>query len=877
MIIPSIDIQSGQAVQLIGGRDKALDGGDPLAVAERFAVAGELAVIDLDAAMGKGDNDAVIRELVRRYPCRVGGGIRSVERALQWLDAGAEKVILGTAARPELLSQLPRERVIAALDAVSGEIVVEGWRTRTGQRVEDRIGELVPFCGGFLLTFVELEGRLGGTDLERARALVEQAGDARVTIAGGVTTAEEIAALDALGADAQVGMALYTGQLSLGDAVAAVLTSDRPDGFWPTVVCDESGRALGLAYSDAESLRRAIDERRGIYRSRRRGLWIKGETSGDTQDLLAVDVDCDRDTLRFIVRQHGAGFCHQPGCTSCFGATSTRGADGGFAELERRLRERKTQLGDSESRSYTARLLREPALLGAKLREEASELAEASEPAHVAAEAADLLYFAASALRRADVDFHEVERELTRRQKRVQRRNEVEPGAGEAKVALATAPAATAAATASKTSGAQPLLRRCRSDELSAAMHEPLDAATRTRAEELFNAVSRGGEAALRRISRELGDLDSDDAPLWVDRRELEAARDALPSAERELLERCAARVRAFAEAQRATFSDLELALPGGAAGHALAPVERAGCYAPGGRFPLPSTVLMTVIPARVAGVREVFVASPRPTNHTLAAAAIAGADGLLAVGGAQAIAALCEGIAVPARSDVIVGPGNRFVTAAKQLVAGRVGIDMLAGPTELLVLASAGADARLIAADLLAQAEHDSDARPILVSLDAALIDAVERELVAQLASLPTAETARAALSQNGLALRVSSAEEAIAVCDRLGAEHLQLSGDEAVALAPRLSCYGALFIGEGSAEVLGDYCAGPNHTLPTGGTARHRGGLSVFDFLRVRTWLRIDDRQAAGDLYADAAALGAMEGLIGHQRAAERRRDRS
>lgn len=412
MIVPSIDIQGGQTVQLIGGEEPAIEAGSPLACAERFGVVGELALIDLDAAKGTGDNGALLEEVVRRHPCRVGGGIRRPEDAIRWLDAGAKKVILGTAARPELLRQLPRERVIAAVDARDGEVVVEGWRTRTGVALLDKVRELAPYVGGFLVTFVEREGRLGGTRLDRVAAIVEAAGDARVTIAGGVTTAEEVAALDRLGADAQVGMALYTGRLGLGAAFGAPLRSDRPDGLWPTVVCDERGMALGLAYSDAESLEAAIAERRGIYHSRRRGLWTKGASSGATQTLIRVDTDCDRDALRFTVRQAPPGFCHV-GTTTCFGRAS------GLSALEATLRER---LRSAPSGSYTRRLLDDPGLLAAKLREEAGELAEAVTSAEVAHEAADLLYFALVAATRSGVSLADVEAVLDQRAGRVTRR-----------------------------------------------------------------------------------------------------------------------------------------------------------------------------------------------------------------------------------------------------------------------------------------------------------------------------------------------------------------------------------------------------------------------------------------------------------------------
>ena len=206
-----------------------------------------------------------------------------------------------------------------------------------------------------------------------------------------------------------------------------------------------------------------------------------------------------------------------------------------------------------------------------------------------------------------------------------------------------------------------------------------------------------------------------------------------------------------------------------------VAPVDRAGCYAPGGRFPLPSSVLMTAVTARAAGVRDVWVASPRPDDVTLAAAAVAGADALLAVGGAQAIAALAYGAGDVPPCDVVVGPGNRWVTAAKKLVAGHVGIDMLAGPSELVVLADASADPATVAADLLAQAEHDPDALPVLVATDAELVDRVEIELERQLAALPTRDTAEPAIG-NGFAVMAGNLDDAIEVCDRLAPEHLQV-----------------------------------------------------------------------------------------------------
>lgn len=413
MIIPSIDLQGGAAVQLVGGKDLEIHAGDPRPIARRFAVAGEVAVIDLDRALGRGDNSAVIDELLALGRCRVGGGIRDLPTALSWLDKGAARIIIGTAARPELLSKLPRQRLIAALDAFEGEVVDQGWQRRTGRGILERMHELAPYVGGFLVTFVEHEGRMQGTDMARIREIVRAAGSARVTFAGGITTAEEIAEIDRLGADAQVGMALYSGKLELADALVAPMKSDRADGLWPTVVTDELGRALGLVYSNLASVREAVKTRRGVYWSRSRdALWVKGEQSGALQELIAIGLDCDRDALRFTVRQSGAGFCHENTWT-CWGE------DRGLGALARRLCDRADIAPEG---SYTRRVLEDPKLLRAKLIEEARELGAARGTDQVVWEAADVFYFTLVAMARAGVPLADVEAELDRRALKVVRR-----------------------------------------------------------------------------------------------------------------------------------------------------------------------------------------------------------------------------------------------------------------------------------------------------------------------------------------------------------------------------------------------------------------------------------------------------------------------
>ena len=399
-------------------------------------------------------------------------------------------------------------------------------------------------------------------------------------------------------------------------------------------------------------------------------------------------------------------------------------------------------------------------------------------------------------------------------------------------------------------------------------VRRPVELGTLREAAVIVEDVRLGGESALRQHAQRLGDLEPGDE-IVLDRSRIEQTLESLPGDTRGVLERVAGRIRSFAQAQRQSLMDVDIEVSGGRAGHRWIPVSSAGAYAPGGRYPLPSSVLMTVIPARVAGVESVWVASPRPTPVTLAAAAIAGADGLLAVGGAQAIAALAFGTLTPT-CDLVVGPGNRWVTAAKKYLYGEIGIDGLAGPSEVLVIADETADPELVSADLLAQAEHDVDAVPMLITTSEALSGDVDQAIGRQLEDLPTSETASRAL-ENGFCLIVGSLEEAVSMSDRIAPEHLALHVDDPSQLVDELHSYGSLFVGSGTAEAFADYGVGPNHVLPTGGGARYQSGLSVLTFLRSPTWMALDD---AGPLVDDTMLLARLEGLEAHARAAQIRR---
>mgnify|MGYP006282111839 CR=1 FL=1 len=415
-------------------------------------------------------------------------------------------------------------------------------------------------------------------------------------------------------------------------------------------------------------------------------------------------------------------------------------------------------------------------------------------------------------------------------------------------------------------------MKRLSPEDVRHSTIEAVSPGTLEAARAIVERVRTEGAVAVRDLAAQFGERSAKE-PLMLDRSTMRAALDAIPADQRAVLERTAERIRAFAAAQRASVRDVDAPIPGGRAGHTVEPVRSAGCYAPAGRYPLPSSALMTAVTARAAGCERVVVASPGAGPLMLAAAAIAGADAFLAVGGAHAIAAMTYGIDGLEPCDVIVGPVNQWVTAAKQIVNGIVGIDMLAGPSELLVIADDTAEPGVVAADLLAQAEHDTQAVPILLTTSPALADAVDIELERQLTELETRETATAAL-RNGFICVVGSPGQARTIADRIAAEHVEIMVNDAEAFGLSLRNAGALFLGSMSAEVLGDYGAGPNHTLPTGRTARFQAGLSVIHFLRLRTWMRIDDAQEARPLIDDAVSLAEIEGLAGHGASAMARR---
>ncbi len=405
------------------------------------------------------------------------------------------------------------------------------------------------------------------------------------------------------------------------------------------------------------------------------------------------------------------------------------------------------------------------------------------------------------------------------------------------------------------------------------------DAAIEQRVADILADVQKRGDAAVLEYTQRFDGLQAPDVKaLEITQAELKAALDSLPVAQREALQAAASRVRKYHEAQKKasgeswSYRDED----GTLLGQKVTPLDRVGIYVPGGKAAYPSSVLMNAIPAHVAGVQEIIMVVPTPAGVrnplVLAAACVAGVSRAFTVGGAQAVAALAYGTATIPKVDKITGPGNAYVASAKKRVFGTVGIDMIAGPSEILVLADGTTPAEWVAMDLFSQAEHDELAQSILLCPDADYIAQVQAAIDRLLPEMPRREIIAKSLNDRGALILTRSMEEACAISNRIAPEHLEVSSSEPHRWEPLLRHAGAIFLGAFTSESLGDYCAGPNHVLPTSGTARFSSPLGVYDFQKRSSLIEVSE-QGAQSLGRIAAELAYGEGLQAHARAAELR----
>ncbi len=409
---------------------------------------------------------------------------------------------------------------------------------------------------------------------------------------------------------------------------------------------------------------------------------------------------------------------------------------------------------------------------------------------------------------------------------------------------------------------------------LLATTDEP-DATVRERVEQIIGAVRERGDTALLEYTNQFDDRTAALADLEVPKQALAAAVEELDETLVSALREAAERVRAYHERQKASswvYTDKD----GTELGQQVTPLDRVGVYVPGGKAAYPSSVLMNVIPAQVAGVAEIIMVVPAPGGSlnpvVMAAAHILGVDRVFSIGGAQAVAALAYGTETVPRVDKIVGPGNIYVATAKRMVFGAVGIDMIAGPSEVLVVCDSSADPDWIAMDLFAQAEHDEEASSLLVCPDAGFLDRVENSIERLLPDMERSKIIETSLAANGALIKVKDLGEAVAVINRVAPEHLELAVADPDVLLPDIRHAGAIFLGHYTAEALGDYCAGPNHVLPTARTARFSSPLGVYDFQKRSSLIRCTE-QSSSILAGTASVLARGEGLTAHARSAEYR----
>ena len=387
----------------------------------------------------------------------------------------------------------------------------------------------------------------------------------------------------------------------------------------------------------------------------------------------------------------------------------------------------------------------------------------------------------------------------------------------------------------------------------------------------ILEDIRKNGDFAVLKYNKKFDNNNSKN--FIVSKKQIKQAYAQIDKEKLNALKFAAKNIKFFAKEQKKQVKDFNVKTNFGTIGQKVIPLQSVGCYVPGGNYPLPSTALMTVIPAKIAGVDEIIVCSPKISNEVIVAADIAGARKIFNVGGVQAIGALAFGTKQIPKVNKIVGPGNKYVTEAKRQVFGEVGIDFIAGPSEVLIVADDSANAKFIAADMLAQAEHDTCAKANLITTSKRIVKQVKIELQKQLINLETKDIAKESL-KNSKFIVVDNLAKAAKIANDIAPEHLELQLQNPNQIIPKLKNYGSLFIGEKSAEALGDYCLGPNHTLPTNKVAMYSGGLSVRDFVKIVTVQTVTKTNKM--IINCSSKFAEIEGLVAHKKAAEIRRER-
>ncbi|KAL9950266.1 hypothetical protein ACROYT_G042741 [Oculina patagonica] len=861
MIIPSLYLREGTIVDPINGKNVQ----DVSACLDIISLCPDIAIVCLDKLK---ETKEFGRKLVDITTCCVECETDSIDEVLDLLDNGASRVILGKEHMQGFGQCIPKERITCKLTASPES---------SPEELAKEINNLKERTCSFLLQFtfspiVEV-------------SLVEFTEDLKSSVCGDVRllfifpyqliSCSTISQLHSLGVDVQTSATRLLDELSLGEIIASCLKSDRSDGLFPTLVVDEHNVALGLCYSSAESIQEAVKTKKGVYFSRTRGLWRKGETSGNQQDLLRIFLDCDSDTLKFVVHQQGLGFCHLNTWT-CFGA------NGGLPLLMNTLKSRKQSAPPG---SYTDRLYSDSKLLHAKIREEAEELCEAESKDEIASEAADVLYFTFVKCAKAGVSLPDIEKVLDQRSLKVRRR----PGNAKPKhlpysnddsITLATElpqeinpPAVSTCNSILKSFDFQLLGEK----ELQDLCKRPavvdtakLEAIVRP----IMANVRSNGDKALLELTEKF-----DKAKLSCPVIDVSAVDEpVLEKDVKDAIDLAYGNIYKFHKAQLNLEPLVVETCKGVVCSRHVRPIEKVGLYVPGGSAVLPSTALMLGIPAQVAGCKEVILATPPKQDGSVSPEILYIAkkvevSKILLAGGAQAVTAMAYGTESVPKVDKLCGPGNAFVTMAKMLVqndsTASVSIDMPAGPSEVMVIADESADPSFVAADLLSQAEHGTDSQVVLVAvnLNDKQLDIIQSQLDVQAKKLPREKIIREALSKS-FVIQVSSMSQALYFSNKYAPEHLIVNTQNAEDCLKDVQNAGSVFLGPYSSESCGDYASGTNHTLPTYGYARMYSGVSTASFQKHIT-AQCVTKEGLANIGPAVATLASVEKLDAHRNA--------
>lgn len=729
---------------------------------------------------------------------------------ISYLDKGAQKITVSNS-QLDQLSGVPRERIIVKIDESAISDIQELRKSACGIIITtDKVH--TPKSLGLTDTHIFLQPT--SPSVSDLSSQIKSAFPSSYVLPTSILTTT----------------ATTSSHLSIPDAFLSIITSDRPDGLFPTIVSGSS-RPLGMVYSSRESIAEAINTQKGVYQSRKHGLWRKGETSGAVQELLSVRLDCDSDALMFEVVQHGSGFCHLPQST-CFGNST------GLVKLEQTLQSR---LASAPEGSYTKRLFTDEKLLRSKIMEEAEELCDAKTKEEIAFEAADLVYFALTRCISQGVGLKEIEKALDQKSLKVTRRKgdakpkwEEKVGSGSGSGSASTLGSKTAAVKADTVaSGSKP------SEPVPAAFPQEEDGRIKMRnvtlseldkpetaklllrpvlnslamidkVKPIVERVRTEGDAGLRAMTKQFdkADLESNvSRPPFATPTE-----DELPASVRKAIDQAYSNVKAFHAAQTDKEALVVETMPGVVCTRFARPIARVGIYVPGGTAILPSTAIMLGVPAQVAGCKEIVLATPpRPDGsispEVLYVAKLTGVTCILKAGGAQAVASMAYGTAEVPKVDKIFGPGNQWVTAAKMLVQNDtdalVAIDMPAGPSEVLVIADKSANPVFVASDLLSQAEHGTDSQVVLVAIDLSskLLDEIEEQIDIQAKALPRVAIAKEAIKKS-LIVRVASLKEGVDFSNEYAPEHLILHLEDSAGCVKDIENAGSVFVGQFSPE---------------------------------------------------------------------------